>query len=317
LADNNRLKNRNNVIIILVAIFLIVVVDFLIGVGIGIKGYFFFSSPNGQALINKWIRDPVGLTATATAITAIATIGAAIGTIGAVIIAVNASRYERKEAQDDREVGQIRFQVSNAQTQQALEEGRKQFEETQHAAHRPILMPYNWEPHGFVNPPMKINWNDAEQIITIKNAGTGIATNVWGVLLPPESLPIISSQYSTRLRSPLVNDDEAKKHFTKGGTMFNCGDKIGIHTLCLPKERAAEENLNSLDRSDRCIARLTLTCSDVYGKKHATIFDYTITGDWVGVAFIHDITYDLGEIDEAKRIEQSNDVNKASHPDLT
>jgi hypothetical protein len=290
----------------------------LVVVGIVIE-WNFIASSEGHA----WIGGSERLLATATLALAIVTFTLFVATLGAVLIALYGIRDERRRAKEERDEAREQFRkeyqqaedalederrrfreaqeearkqflASQKQTHAALEEGRRQFMETQYAAHLPLLMPHNWEPHGADGGlPMEVNWNDVEQIITIRNAGTGIATNVWGVLLPPERMQTISFQYSTVLRSPLVNGDSAKKYFAKGGTAFSCGDKIGEYTLCLP-----------LDRRDQCIARLTLTCSDVYGRKHASIFDYTTTGDWVNIAFIPNIQHDLGEMDKAKRVKQ-------------
>ncbi len=135
---------------------------------------------------------------------------------------------------------------------------------------------------------------------------TGIATNVWGVLMPPAPMPSSTYQYSHRLASPLSVGEEGPIYFTKGGTVFTCDDKIGSHTLCVPKERAPEDGFaDTTDRRDRCVVRLTLTYSDIFGRKHASIFDYTLTNMWVCVAFIPNIEYDLDEMDEAKGIKIS------------
>jgi hypothetical protein len=295
----------------------------LLIVVVGIAGYLFFSSTSGQAWERDWIGNPIGLTA-------IATVGAAVGTVGAVLIAIYGTRFERRKAREEREEterrftaeqqrarevlederrrfqeaqeeGRKQFLASQKQTQDALEEGRRQFLENQYATNRPLLIPVPTEevlPRGA--SPHSIDWSLQVKHIRIQNVGTGVATNIWGVLMPPDPIPT-SHQYHARLGTPLPpesysSEDNFGTYFMKG-SILDCNDQIGGHTLCVPKERIGGEGRGELIR-----ARLTLTCFDIFGRKHASIFDFTTEGKWVNVAFIHNIEHDLGEMNRANGI---------------
>ena len=113
-------------------------------------------------------------------------------------------------------------------------------------------------------------------------------------------------QYSKHFPVPIYAGESLSsavpysQYFTRGGTTFDGDDKIGEYSLCVPEERAPEQNFNQSDRRDRCIARLTLTYHDIFGRKHASIFDLTQTGGWVEIAIIPNIEHDLGDLHEAK-----------------
>ncbi len=326
--------NRRTIIILVVALLIVVCMS--------IAGYFFFSSPSGQAWERDWIGNPIGLTA-------IATVGAAVGTVSAVVVALFVTGYERRKAREEREDAQNRFEAeqrrarevlederrrfqeaqeegrrqflaSQKQTQDALEEGRRQFLEAQYAAHRPLLVPLD---RHLDDIPAVIEWNASVEFINIQNAGTGVANNIWGVFMPPVSWSTtVPPQKHIHLATPLPPGAKSSEECTDtifkwGGTIFNTYDKISEHTLGVPEERALNENFNHLEKRDWCIARLTLTCSDVFGKKHASIFDYTTMGVWVNVAFISNIEHDLGEMNEAKGIELSKGAREPSSPNPT
>src|SRR5437667_8551832 len=184
--------NRRNMIVLVAAL---VVVVGIAGFFIGKAGYSVFSSPSGQSWVHAWIGDPVGLTA-------IATFALTIATLGAVLIALYGIRDERIRAKEEREEAQTRFErerndfraaqdetrrqflASQQQTQDALGEGRRQFLEAQYATNRPLLVPL--ERH-LDDIPTVIEWNGSVEFINIQNAGTGVATNIWGVFMPPVS----------------------------------------------------------------------------------------------------------------------------------
>lgn len=223
-------------------------------------------------------------------LTAIATILAAFATLCAVLVALFGMRYERIRAQEDRKDAQAKFL------------------EAQYATNRPLLIPLELYVH---NTPGIIDW-DAAQFIKIHNGGTGIATNVWGVLMPPASVLSISNQHHIQFWIPLrpgvdSSEDIIGTLFTRGGTLFSCDDKIGEYTLCIPEIQKG--------RGDRT-ARLTLTYSDIFGRRHASIFDYTNTGNWVQVDILTNIQQRLDEIDQAKRIKLSEDITKPSSLDI-
>src|SRR6266702_5012491 len=100
-------KDTNKRIIIIA---LIVVIVLVVGFIIGLLAW----------MGRSWLGRPDGLTA-------IFTVFAGVGTVGAVIVALFDIGNERKRAQEDRVEAQRRFEESQKQTQDALEEGRRQF----------------------------------------------------------------------------------------------------------------------------------------------------------------------------------------------
>ena len=282
-------------------------------------------SPVGQTWGREWLRKPDGLTA-------IATVLAGTGTVGAVIVALFGIRYERKKAQEDRVESQKRFEdeqarakevlndereqfekaqaesqrqflASQKQTQEALEEGRRQFLEAQYAACRPLLVPVAEFPgNPGIGPFLdEVNWNVDSKSIWLRNVGTGIATNIWGVLMQPETMPPPNIQYAGFVGSPISPTDHSLEVlFLRGRTKLTCEDTIDEHTLCVPKDLSPKQDFEQNARGDKYLARLTLTYHDIFGRKHASIFDFTKRGVWVNRAFVPNIKHDLGEMDEAK-----------------
>jgi hypothetical protein len=324
---------KHTVIATLLPVFVLVV-----GVVIG-----YLLTPSGQAWAHDWVANPVGLTATATVGAVIATFCAVLVALFGMRNERIKAQADRKEAQEQflaeqrraqetlederrrfkeaqevererfkaervefekaQEEGRRQFLSSQKQTQDALEEGRRQFLEAQYATNRPLLVPLARHLNDI---PTEIEWDHSVQFINIQNGGTGVATNIWGVLMSPISWSsIIPSQYHIRLPTPLLpgaksSEDPTDTMFKQGRTIFNSYEKIGEYSLGVPEERAAEENI--FKRRDRCIARLTLTCSDIFGRKHASIFDYTIWGEWINVDFLPNIEHDLGDMNEAKGV---------------
>ena len=89
--------------------------------------------------------------------------------------------------------------------------------------------------------------------------------------------------------------------FKVGGTLFDNQDLISGVSFSVPKERAPESDFHDpRARRDRCMARLTLTCVDVFGLKHASIFDLTQIGEWVCVAVKNEIAKDIRDLDTEK-----------------
>ncbi len=273
----------------------------------------------------SWLERPDGLTA-------IFTVFAGVGTVGAVVVALFGIRYERRKAQEDREEAQRRFEAEQArardelrdererfekaqaesrrqflesqrQTQEALEEGRIQFLEAQHAAHRPLLVPIVQFPG---NPSIsmisdEVNWNIPDKSFWLRNVGTGIAMNIWGVLVQPETMPLPNIQYAGFVGAPLApTDNSLEVLFLRNRTILTRADKIGEYALCIPRVSPEEQIDIQNGRGDKFIARLILTYHDIFGRKHASIFDFANRGVWVNRAFISDIAHDIGEMDEVR-----------------
>ena len=250
----------------------------ILGLIAGVIGY--YASASFQAWVQTWLGNPVGLAATATTV-------AAIATLLAVIVGLRGIYIGRALAHEAFE-----------QTEKALEEGRNQFMEAQYNANRPLLIPTapdlaeQYEPRE----PITFEWN-ATSFVTIQNVGNGIASNIWIAILPPAPSPDYTYQYSSQLGSPLAAaSDPVKVYLRSGGTLFVESDSLNGYPVYIPSDRAS----GSTERTERFIARLNMTYQDIFGRKHASIFDLSDQGIWINVAFLPNIERDLGEIDAAK-----------------
>lgn len=167
--------------------------------------------------------------------------------------------------------------------------------ETQQSAYRPLLAPEGDIPRNGL-------WEKQEFTLSIRNVGAGVATNIRGVILPPKKdLKYIPPQFSVRIPSPLPINQSTNAVFIVGGTMLAERDMISGCPVCVPQDRAPESSMpDSADLRDRCIARLTLTYTDIFGIKHASVFDITTSGIWIGVAYLQHITKDIGDINIEK-----------------
>lgn len=162
---------------------------------------------------------------------------------------------------------------------------------------RPLIVPC-----GSFEKAQTELWESPEHFLEIENVGKGVATNLWGVILPPtDPSRDTSYQFSLRASLPLGSGKAVRARFERGGTLFTPEDTIENITLGVPKERAPAATLpDFISRRDRCVARLTLSYHDVFGLKHASIFDLTTTGVWVCVDVRKGISKDLSDLDAAK-----------------
>jgi hypothetical protein len=251
----------------------------ILGLIVAIIGY--IVSPGFQDWVHTWLGDPAGLAATATAV-------AALATLLAVIVGLAGINIGRALARDAYE-----------QTEKALEEGRQQFLEAQYNASRPLLVPAvaDLTEQYEAEEPITFDWESSTSFVTIQNVGTGIATNIWIAMLPPAPLPDPTHQYVSRLGLPLAPDaPPVKVYVRQGASLFHESNRLNGHTLSVPPEHAT----GPTERGDRFLARLSITCQDIFGRKHASIFDLNDRGNWVSVAFLTNIQYDLGDIDAAQ-----------------
>jgi hypothetical protein len=234
-----------------------------------------------QDWVHVWITDPIGLVALATTV-------AAIATLLAVIVGLRGIYVGRALAQEAFE-----------QAEKAQEEHRQEFLEAQYNASRPLLVPAAADLSEIreLDEPMAFDWNSPNTFVTLQNVGNGVATNIWLVALPPAPAPADASQYICRLGTPLpAESDPAKVYLRQSAPVFAEHHHIKGHTLHIPPERAASQ----ADPADHFLARLSITYQDIFGRKHASIFDLSDWGIWVNVAFLPNIEHDLAEIHAGK-----------------
>jgi hypothetical protein len=89
--------------------------------------------------------------------------------------------------------------------------------------------------------------------------------------------------FSSRLPFPVAKGDYVEGQFEAGGIVTSLGDHIENVSLYAPKDQNA-------------YVRLTLTCWDTLGSKHASIFDLSKNGAWRQVAILNDIWEDLDDL---------------------
>ena len=173
-------------------------------------------------------------------------------------------------------------------------ESREQIRRAEYASLRPLLVPDT----SFDNE--QLHDNEIVQIFfDVRNVGSGVATNVWGVILPlPESETITTNQWCARPDNPLAANDPSRLVFSKG-TIFGQNDRID--GVSLVPQKILSPN-SPLVRDDRYAARLTLTYSDVFGLKHAAFFDLTTNNKWVCFAVRNEISKDLSDLNSKKSI---------------
>ncbi len=258
----------------------ILIIIIILGVIAGIVGY--FVSPDFQNWVHIWLGDPVGLAATATSV-------AALSTLLAVIVGLRGIAVGRALAREAFE-----------QTERALDDGRHHFIEAQYNASRPLLVPVapDLTEQYDVDVPITFDWNNDTSFVTIQNVGVGIAINIWIAMLPPALATESITQYASRLGSPLAaGSGPVKVYLNQGATQFQESDHVQGYTLSVPPERAA----GLAERADHFLARLSITYQDIFGRKHASLFDLSDRGIWVNVAFLTPIERDLGDLDAARQ----------------
>ena len=180
-----------------------------------------------------------------------------------------------------------------------IRESRKQAVEWRRAAIRPIVVPRSKLPANDSDM-----WGGSNNCHSIKlqNVGSGVATNIWGVILPrvnfspvPGRLP---PQFYWRSLFPIAKEETAEVAFLQGGTTFSGRDRLEGHALGAPEQGPTGA---PTPPGYLYIARLTLTYSDISGLRHGAIFDLAATGVWTTVALLSGITAGLGEMDQTKR----------------
>lgn len=194
--------------------------------------------------------------------------------------------------------------ISRKQSREALEESRRQSEETLRLARaqieqgkQPILLPLSDLPQVAVTS--QLDYANVEFKFNCLNVGTGVALNIWGVLAPPKQLP--QAPYSFNSQAHFLQGEDAEVSFRIGQFhFFTESDKLGEYNLW------PSDDLTQFNGADilRYTARLTLTYLDVFGNKHASIYDYTVAREWKVVKHFrveHDLE-DMYKAMEAKRV---------------
>jgi len=229
---------------------------------------------------------------------------------------VEASQEQVRVSREQVTATQAQVKVSQDQIQQALE--------VQYDSQRPLIVPdgvlpivqaTDSLPVGHQDQHPWLDFGPSECSVILTNVGTGIALNVWGIIMGPESA-YIANDYPQRYTlnvTPVLHcgPREVVKAPKAGPTVWGKA-MIGDYQLYAPQAPPVADGLNGdYTRNARpcnvlcryshrlnkgasvVVARLTLTYHDVFGHKHATIFNYMAWGQWRYVAFLRNITEDI------------------------
>lgn len=185
------------------------------------------------------------------------------------------------------------IEASDLQVRKQIEESRRLASEDRQYQSRPILAPekeafenaitYLSMTGGSPDAPLYasngiINWACQHEVgIHIHNMGNGPAFNIQALLYGPDNL--FQSQFVSWDNGPIEE---------KGRMIIHLQHPQELHLLPTDsingKYPLYDQALDSLtDPVINRIACLTLTYHDLFGKKHVSIFRYTITHQWIHV----------------------------------
>lgn len=169
--------------------------------------------------------------------------------------------------------------------------------EVQYDQRRPLLYPPGTV--TLIDQVGNVDWSEPERRIPLENVGSGVAVNLCGVLIGPRALSK-SDRYTLWQEAPLTTLEGMRPmQFRRGGAGTIPNDAtIGVYTLHAP-DKPSQADL--MAGAPWVVARLTITYRDVFGRKHAAIFDYTTAPSWRVVAFLEGIPHDLLDLDNQNR----------------
>lgn len=224
-------------------------------------------------------------TAVVTIVTAVAT----LVTAGAAVLVIFI--YRKQVA-----IGQEQVQVSQKQANLALE--------ALYDSHRPLICPSGTLPITEGN----LDWNLKEYEVALQNVGSGIALNVCGVMMSPRpTIPphMLEPRYTLWREPRILSNAPEKPYKMRLGVVTISGEaEIGKekkYTLFAP-QKPTDLQLR-LDMAYNIIARLSLTYQDIFGWKHASIYDYIDLYGWQHVASIPKIAIDLEDLERQRAVE--------------
>ena len=102
--------------------------------------------------------------------------------------------------------------------------------------------------------------------------------------------------------APIAAGGSTKVMLRVGGYMIIEDDAISGIRMGVPPERTPEEGFPSPHRTEpRCTARLTITYTDLFGAKHASIFDWQELGGWLAVKVVAHADALIEDVDARRR----------------
>jgi hypothetical protein len=156
-------------------------------------------------------------------------------------------------------------------------------EESRRAPLRPLLMPDGQLASGEL-------WPAQHTELHVRNVHGGPATNVLVVVLPQTAnRTSYFFPFYGRLAQPIVAGERVKLGLGRGSVLIGEDDCIGSVPLFAPPEPSSGPT--------QPVARVTITCTDVMGLKHASVADWTTQGVWVAIATLSEVSEDIHDID--------------------
>lgn len=153
--------------------------------------------------------------------------------------------------------------------------------------HRPVLFPAG--SLSFVTEIGSIDWQARDAHVSVQNAGSGVALNVAALLLGTADLSM-SERYTGWHPVPLPVDPSPQPILIqRAASYIPLQATIDSYVLALPQK---------LTTTGRAL-RLTLTCEDIFRRKHVAIFDYLSVGRWERVAILEGTADDLHSLEDA------------------
>jgi hypothetical protein len=119
-------------------------------------------------------------------------------------------------------------------------------------------------------------------VLSFRNVGPGVAMNIDGVVTEPqpsEPSPTLARSFRLILGVPLASGETKQIIAYEGRTMLHGTAQVipGLE-LYAPRTPAAGDKLRGIGMAE---IRLTLTCSDTFGRVHAFVYDFTESHKWV------------------------------------
>lgn len=219
----------------------------------------------------------------------------AIGSFLAVVVAIWISLRSSKESQ--RQSKQTRYDAARPVV--VISEGPFHSRDQQLGSEKYSKISIQ------ADKPSWIDWSIPCHQVTLKNVGTGTAFNVISVLFGPEALnddgkSLDASQndhWQHKFTTMAVNDKQEGKYWVFKKEYTRLKQHLGTHSLLAPAQPLIDPSEKLIHYDLPYVCRVTTTYHDVFKRKHASIFDLDIQGNWVMKAILEDIPKDIYDLE--------------------
>lgn len=180
-------------------------------------------------------------------------------------------------------------------------------QQTNYDRYRPILMPQDNGPSLEVKSALGYaehlyaDLSPEHLTVSLRNIGSGLALGVRGVIFGPVPRSPSEDQtpHSFRVPVPFPEGEMYNAGTVQGASGVRGTDTIGRdrrYTLYAPPRPSPKDFADGV--ALYTVARLIVTYQDLYGRKHATLFDYTSQKQWRSVdgGFLSGIPQDLEDL---------------------